>query len=124
MAAYRIYFTTPLGSILGRHDFDADDDAAAIRVARTLFDACSDSCAALDLWQGTRRIRVPHPHRSLGLADLSEDLQEIAVKTEEMIVRSEWAIAGSRRLIERLEVAKQQESSIDCPASRGRLHSL
>ena len=123
MAAYRLYFTTPLGSIIGRHDFDVDDDAAATRVAGALFDACSDSCASLDLWQGTRRIRVPDRHRSPGLADLSEDLQEVAVKTEEMIVRSEWAITGSRRLIERLEVAKQRRSPIDPPVSRRRVRS-
>jgi len=108
VAAYRIYFTARHGSILGRHDFEAQDDLAASRIACALFEACSDSCHSLDLWQGTRRIRVRRPQRSLGLADLSDDLQEVAIKTEEMIVRSEFAVAHSRRLIERLDAAHQR----------------
>ena len=110
MPGYRMYFTTRLGSIVGRHDFDADGDVAAIRIARVLFDACSDSCHSIDLWQGTRRIRVRRLHRSLGLADLSDELQQIAIETEEMIVRSEFAVAHSRLLIERIEQAKRERS--------------
>ena len=108
MPAYRMYFTTRLGSIVGRQDFEAEDDVAAIRVAHALFDACSDTCESFDLWQGTHQIRVPEPHRYPQLSDVSDNLQEIAVKTEEMIVRSEWTIAASRRLIEKLEQAKQR----------------
>jgi hypothetical protein len=44
------------GKIDGREDFEADDDVAAIRIARVLYDACSDVCDHFELWQGTHQI--------------------------------------------------------------------
>lgn len=108
MAAYRIYFTGSNDSILARHDFEAENDAAAIRIAGALLGACSDRCLGVELWQGTRKIPARLPHRSLGLADLSDEHQQVAIKTEEMIVAAEGTIARSRRLIEQLELAKQR----------------
>ena len=53
MEGYRLYFKA-LGSIVGRQDFEADDDAAAQRIAAVLFDACSDRSQNIELWQGER----------------------------------------------------------------------
>ena len=111
MEAYRLYFKAR-GSIVAREDFDAENDAGAQRIAAVLFDACSDRCDVIDLWQGTRQVPLDLPGRGEGLGSLSEAHQEIAVKTEEIIVRSEWTIAASRRLIERLEKA-QSKAAID-----------
>jgi hypothetical protein len=107
MQAYRLYFRAG-GSIVARQDFEAEDDTAAQRIAVALFDACSDSCQRIDLWQGTRHIAVDLPGRGGGLGSLSDAHQETVVRTEEMIVRSEWAIAASRRLIAELDRAKRR----------------
>ena len=108
MDAYRLYFKAR-GSIVARQDFAAEDDAAAQSIAAALFDACSDACQMIDLWQGTRHVPMDLPGRGAGLGGLSEAHQEMVVKTEEMIVRSEWAIAASRRLIEELGRAKRRD---------------
>src|SRR5215472_7732856 len=48
-------------AIYGGEDFEADDDAAATRIARVLYDACSDVCDCFELWQRTRRILEDSP---------------------------------------------------------------
>jgi hypothetical protein len=50
MSAYRAYFRAS-DKICGREDFEADDDVAEIRIARVLYDACSDVCDCFELWQ-------------------------------------------------------------------------
>jgi len=105
MQTYRLYFRSR-GFIVARQDFDAENDAGAQSVAAALFDACSDTCDVIDLWQDTRHVAVELPGRSIGIDGLSAVHQEIVVRTEEMIVRSEWTIAASRRLIEQLDRAK------------------
>jgi len=37
---------------MGRHDFEAEDDRAAMILAEVLCDACSDMCGFFELWQG------------------------------------------------------------------------
>ena len=106
MASYRLYFKA-LGSIVGRQDFEAEDDAAAQRIAAVLFDACSDRSQNIELWQGERLLSLNLPGRGAGLDSLCEAHQEIAVNTEEIIVRSEWAIAASQRLLDQLKNAKR-----------------
>ena len=106
MASYRLHFKA-LGSIVGRQDFEAEDDAAAQRIAAVLFDACSDRSQNIELWQGERPLSLNLPGRGAGLDSLCEAHQEIAVSTEEIIVRSEWAIAASQRLLDQLKTAKR-----------------
>jgi hypothetical protein len=106
MSTYRMYFRTT-GQIRGREDFEAADDVAAIRIARVLYDACSDVCDGFDLWQGKRQLRARQPHHQLAsLANLMEAHQQLAIETEEHISQSRWLIAQSRRLIETLDRAK------------------
>lgn len=59
VTTYRIYFRTEDEQIVGRDDFEADSDARALVVGRTLRDACSDKCAAFEVWQGTRHVDMP-----------------------------------------------------------------
>jgi hypothetical protein len=109
MSTYRMYFRAA-GEIHGRDDFEADDDVAAIRIARALHDACSDMCQSFELWQGTRKIRThkrPH-HVTAGLAGLIEAHQRVTIEREEAISESEWMIARSRRLIETLDRIKSK----------------
>jgi hypothetical protein len=103
VASYRIYFLCGDGRIIGREDFVADDDVAAIRLGRTLCDACSDICSGLELWQGQRKLRVrPPPYRPTRVAALNEFHQAQLISTEESISRSQWRIAHSQRLLELL----------------------
>ena len=110
MASYRIYFFAER-AIRGRHDFDADNDQAAIQVGYVLFDACSDDCRSFDLWQGPRRIAVPRLFVPKTFDELSAANQECVVDTEERIVRSEWNIARSRRLLEMLARRKPEREA-------------
>jgi len=114
MASYRIYFVGER-AILGRHDFDADNDRAAIQVAHVLFDACSDDCRSFDLWQGRRRIAVPRLFVPSTFEELSEATQERVLDTEERIAHSQWNIARSRRLLEMLERRKTEPKFRQAP---------
>jgi hypothetical protein len=50
------------GKIRGRDDFEANDDIAAVRIARVLYDTFSDVCDAFELWQGKRLITAQQAH--------------------------------------------------------------
>jgi hypothetical protein len=103
MTTYRMYFRKT-GEIRGREDFEADDDVAAIRIARVLYDACADVCDCFELWQGTRQLRTRQPHHQHArLNDLIEAHQRVTLETEEHICQSRWTIAQSRRLIEAVD---------------------
>jgi hypothetical protein len=105
---YRMYFWyTGLSHIHGREDFKADDDVAAIRIARILHDTCSDVCDNFELWQGARRIAVPQAlHQMASLDELIEAHQNVVIEKEEHISQSRFLIARSRRLIDELDRAK------------------
>src|SRR5215472_1613305 len=101
MADYRIYLMVA-GRIRAREDFKADNDIDAIRIAQTLCDACSDSCNSFDLWQGERKVDPPQGFQPVSFAELTQAHQQIVVETEETLVESDWTIAQSKRLIERI----------------------
>ena len=93
-----------------RENFQADDDVAAIRIARVLYDACSDVCEAFELWQGRREIRAaqqPH-YASARLSDLIEAHQRVTIDREEAISQSKGMIARSRHLIATLDAIKSK----------------
>ena len=106
MADYRMYFLVA-NRIRAREDFEADNDIDAIGVAQVLGDACSDYCDAFELWQGKRKVDPAHGFQPVSLADLTQAHQQLVVETEETILKSEWTIAQSKRLIERMERLKQ-----------------
>ena len=58
MGLYRVYFRNQQKFVVGRDLFDAEDDARAMAIARTLCDACSDICTGFDLWQGVRQVEM------------------------------------------------------------------
>jgi hypothetical protein len=99
VAAYRVFFWAEDGTIVGRDDFDADDDAFATAIAHMLADACSDRCAAFELWQSTRRVDTRFP-----IVPRAEDIAAAAQQTvldRELAIRdSKWIIADSVRLLE------------------------
>ena len=88
---------------MGRHDFVAVDDQEAVAMANFLCDACSDHCDSFEVWDGDHRIGAARTPHSLSQIDgLLERRQAAVIEHEETIQRSEWTLAGSKRLLERL----------------------
>ena len=104
MTWYRTYFHSASGSIQGRDEFEAKDDREAMILAEHLFDACSDVCASFELWDGGRRVdtsftKMPCP----SVSAVSARMQDSLMRREEALQRSGWALARSRRLLERMQ---------------------
>lgn len=111
---YRLYFWAA-GRIVGRHDFDAEDDRAAGAISAQLFDACSDNCEAYDLWSGQRRVPIAGPPlKRVSLDVLSAIHQETIVEVAKAISRSQWSVAQSRRLLGTKSTKRTKE-----PAANG-----
>jgi hypothetical protein len=106
MAWYRVYLYGGSGSFNGRHDFEGADDREAMLVAEHLCEACSDLCETFELWQGVRRVdtsfsRLPHP--SVSAEQINLATQNSLIRSEEAMRNSHWAVAQSKRLVERME---------------------
>lgn len=101
--SYRVFLRDRMRQIVGRHDFDAADDRAAITIAELLLDACSDMSAQLDLWQGARCVGTGDSFSRPGVSatEITARMQEALIRAEEAIQQSDWAIARSQRLLER-----------------------
>ena len=101
MTTYRLYLRDAEKQVVGRDDFDSDNDARAMLIARMLRDACSDKCAGFELWQNTRRVDLPCPNWSKFSADeIHAKVQMIVLERELAIRDSRWTIADSARLLE------------------------
>ena len=110
MATYRIFFRNSSG-IVGRHDFTADDDEAALAMAEVLCDACSDRCDSFGLWIGDHCIaEQPRP---LTVDAILENRQAAVIEHEEAVQRSQWSISNSERLL-----ARRVAGGTFCRASR------
>lgn len=101
MGTYRLYFRDDDWAIVGRDDFEAEDDFQAILIARALCAACADRCAGYGLWQGTRRVNASFPLRQPNLRanKLPPKAQDIVLEHELNILESQWTIADSERLL-------------------------
>jgi hypothetical protein len=112
MGTYRVFFRSA-SSIVGRFDLTADDNQAATALAETLCEACSDQCDAFEVWDGGHCIGVRHtPRPSLRAQEVLERTQASLVEFEEAIQRSQWAIAGSQKLLARLNEARAQSGPV------------
>ena len=76
MAEYRMYFLAA-DRIRAREDFEADNDIDAIRIAKALGDACSDSCDSFELWQEKRKVDPEPGVQPVSLAELTQAHQQI-----------------------------------------------
>ena len=106
MADYRMYFLAA-GRIEAREDFQADNDIGAIRIAQVLCEACSDRCDSFELWREKRKVDTAQGSQPASLAELTQAHQQLVLETEEAILTSEWMIAQSKHLIERIECLKR-----------------
>lgn len=106
---YCIYLYSVSGSMLGRHEFEAQNDRSAMAVAEHLWDACSDVSESFELWDGPRRVdsefsRMPCP--SVSAEQVMTASQGSLVEREETLRRSFWALARSERLLQRIRELK------------------
>jgi len=106
MAEYRMYFLVA-DRIGAREDFQADNDIDAIRIAQVLCDACSDTCDSFELWKENRKVDAAQGSQPMSLAELTQAHQHLVLETEEAIIESDWIIAQSKRLIERLKTGRR-----------------
>jgi hypothetical protein len=114
LAFYRVYFRSHAGTILGRDDFEAEDDRAAQAIAESLGDACSDISQSFDLWQGARRVVTVHnaaPGHQAGVSGLNDQVLLRVIERQKIIQRSGWAIARSTRLLERVDQGAAKDIS-------------
>jgi hypothetical protein len=107
MKWYRTYLFAGSGSFEGRDEFEADDDRSAMMMAELLCDACSDVCKSFELSQGVRRVdasfRKAAPFPSVGAEQITAMMQTSLMRSEEAMRDSQWAVARSKRLVERID---------------------
>jgi hypothetical protein len=99
MPSYRIYFRGG-GVMVGRDDFEADADEAALLIARNLRDACSDVCDRFELWQGTRHVDWRLNSPAISPEQINECTQEIVAEREIAIRDSAWQMGRSKHLLD------------------------
>jgi hypothetical protein len=97
LAFYRLFLRNS-GVIVGRDEFDAVDDATAYAVGESLYFSVSDCCNSFEVWQGARPIQPPTSTPT----QINETAQAIVAEREEAIRESNWPIASSRKLLQRL----------------------
>ena len=102
MGTYRVYFRAST-RIVGRHDFTTDDDQSAVTIADVLCDACSDCCDSFEVWNGDHRVIGLTPHSPRSANVILGRKQRSIVEFEEAIQQSDWVVANSRKLLERLD---------------------
>jgi hypothetical protein len=81
---------------------------AADRIeAREDFQACSDRCDSFELWREKRKVDSAQGSQPASLAELTQAHQQLVLETAQAILTSEWTIAQSKHLIERIECLKR-----------------
>jgi len=104
VATYRVYFRNRADAFVGRDDFEAEDDAQAMIVARKLRDACSDICSSFQLWQQMRRVDNAFSRAgNLNGGEAARQVQSIVLEREVAIRDSHWSVAESSRLLEQTQ---------------------
>jgi len=121
MDTYRVFFRNPFG-IVGRQDFLARDERAAVAMAEILCEACSDKCDSFDVWRGVQCVverRAPRFPR-LSTDAITAEGRSVLIECEEAIRKSQWRIATSERLLMRLAELRARSRPLDAGASSER----
>jgi hypothetical protein len=121
MDSYRVFFRNAFG-IVGRQDFLAGDERAAVAIAEILCEACSDKCDSFDVWRGVRCVvqeRRPRFPR-LSADAITAEGQSVLIECEEAIRKSQWTVATSERLSMRLAELRARSRPRDAGASSQR----
>ena len=105
MPSYCMHFLSRSGPV-GKHYYEAEGDHEAVTVAGFLYDACSDTCDSYEVWRDLYPVYAPYSTAARpieSMAQLSDRLQKLVARSEELIQASRWAIAKSERLLERMK---------------------
>ena len=105
MQRYRLYFRGRDSSIIGRMDFDDENDALAIAGAQAVCDVCSDVAGSFELWQADRHITTRPPPRgcSSEFERLARRNRDLVHAVEEVVREGRWMLSRSGSLQARLE---------------------
>jgi hypothetical protein len=98
---YRLYLRTG-GRILCRHEFTAPGDGEARQLAQALAEAVADICDSFEVWQGGRVVAGPEAAVANG-GRAPPAVQALVLDMAEALLRSDWAVARSARLMARLD---------------------
>jgi len=102
VAEYRLYFLDKRGGIAAREEFCAPSDGDAVAIAGIVADACSEKYASFEIWSFARQVIGPLAAiPTVSFAEVSRGRQEQILQLEDAIHHSHWAVANSRRLLER-----------------------
>ena len=103
---YRLCLLDEKGVTTAREEFIAPSDEAAAEICRVVADACSEHHLGYEIWSFARLVsRVPEVS-SVSVAvpawtEIERGRQSNILDLEESIQQSRWAIAQSRRLVEK-----------------------
>jgi hypothetical protein len=89
-------------AITGCEEFETENDAAALAIARSIAEAAADVCDAFELWDGPRQIDQARM-ATLPTSVVTAQWQDHVIRAEETLLNSGWAIARSRRLLARFD---------------------
>ena len=103
MAWFRLFLRNTKGSIVGRSDFHADDEASGLKIACRIAATCSDTCAGYELLQDGRLVASASATPGRPETDLTDCERRIAMDAEIALRDSVWSVNESRRLIETLK---------------------
>jgi len=105
MQQYRLYLRGRDSSIVGRMDFNDEDDASAIAGAQAVCDACSDVAGSFELWQADRHITTQPPPGgcSSGFERHVGRNRDLVLAVEQVARDRRWTLFRSGSLQARLE---------------------
>jgi len=107
MPSFRLYLRDGTHRIVGRSDFEADDELSALKISRRIAESCSDTCADHDLWRETRKIPPAAATLGEGETDLTDSERRVVLDTGIALRDSLWAVRKSKRLLSALEALEQ-----------------
>jgi hypothetical protein len=102
-------------AITGCEEFETENDAAALAIARSIAEAAADVCDAFELWDGPRQIDQARM-ATLPTSIVTAQRQEHVIRAEEALLSSGWAIARSRSLLARFEELRAEAPRGDAVA--------
>lgn len=106
MALYRIILYGA-DRIIDGPALEADDDYNAIAITKLVSEMCSDACTRIELWaivngSPLRQLKMP-PDPPIKAHEITQQMQERAIETEEHLWDSHRALLVSRQRLDQLK---------------------
>jgi hypothetical protein len=102
---YRIYLRDRVGGIVGRADYESEDDLSAVAIGAALFEICSDVAGQYELWRDDCLVSASDKNYIIDLlAGLPHSFQQTVLDTAIAMRDDGWSIAESKQMIEKLKM--------------------